>query len=136
MEVVAAIICYKGKILCMQRGKGKYDYLDYKFEFPGGKIEKGEGIAEALVREIKEEMDFDILVDEKDLFMTVYHKYKDFDITLHAFLCNVEKETFVRKEHVSHVWLKPKEMEKLKWADADYPIVKKIIKSRRKIILS
>ena len=41
-EVVAAIITYQDKILCMQRAKGKYEYMSYKYEFPGGKIELGE----------------------------------------------------------------------------------------------
>ena len=38
-EVVAAVIEHDGKILCMQRNKGKFDYVNYKFEFPGGKVE-------------------------------------------------------------------------------------------------
>ena len=41
-EVVAAVIEHDGKILCMQRNKGKFDYVSYKFEFPGGKVEAGE----------------------------------------------------------------------------------------------
>ena len=48
LEVVAAIIIYKDQILCMQRNKGKYDYVSYKYEFPGGKIELGETRAQAL----------------------------------------------------------------------------------------
>ena len=41
-EVVAAVIEHDGKILCMQRNKAKFDYVSYKFEFPGGKVEAGE----------------------------------------------------------------------------------------------
>ena len=40
--VSAAIIVEKKKILCVQRNKGKYDYISYKYEFPGGKLEEGE----------------------------------------------------------------------------------------------
>ena len=40
----------------MQRGKNKHDYISYKYEFPGGKIEDGESKTEALIRELKEEM--------------------------------------------------------------------------------
>ena len=47
-EVVAAIIEHEGKILCMQRNKGKFDYVSYKYEFPGGKIEAGEDIIQPL----------------------------------------------------------------------------------------
>ncbi|MBQ2134423.1 MAG: NUDIX domain-containing protein, partial [Phascolarctobacterium sp.] len=50
-EVVAAVIEYEDKILCMQRGKAKYDYTSYKFEFPGGKVEAGEENHNALARE-------------------------------------------------------------------------------------
>ena len=42
LKVVAGIIENNGKILCMQRDKGKYDYVSFKWEFPGGKIEDGE----------------------------------------------------------------------------------------------
>ena len=59
-EVVAAVIEHDGKILCMQRNKGKFDYVSYKFEFPGGKVEAGEERHTALERELREEMDMDI----------------------------------------------------------------------------
>ena len=55
-EVVAAVIEYDNKILCMQRDKGKFDYVSYKFEFPGGKVEAGEENHTALERELNEEM--------------------------------------------------------------------------------
>ena len=54
IEVVAAIIQYKNKILCAKRGPSKYDYVSYKFEFPGGKIENGETKENAIIREIQE----------------------------------------------------------------------------------
>ena len=60
LEVVAAILTYKGKILCMQRGKGNYPYVSFKYEFPGGKIEPGESRHEALERELREEMNIHI----------------------------------------------------------------------------
>ena len=55
-NVVAAIIIHDSKILCMQRGISKYDYISKKFEFPGGKIEENESEINALKREIKEEL--------------------------------------------------------------------------------
>ena len=52
IEVVAAIIQLENKFLCVQRGEGRYDYISLKYEFPGGKIEPGESLNQALEREI------------------------------------------------------------------------------------
>ena len=60
-HVVGAIIEHDGKILCMQRPKGKFPSTDLKWEFPGGKIEAGESGPQALMRELREEMDFDVV---------------------------------------------------------------------------
>ena len=83
-EVVAAVIEHDGKILCMQRNKGKFDYVSYKFEFPGGKVEAGEERHTALERELREEMDMDISIPEDAYLMTVEHTYPDFALTMHA----------------------------------------------------
>ena len=122
-EVVAAVIEYKDKILCMQRGEAKYDYTSYKFEFPGGKVEAGEENYIALSRELREEMDLDVAVGEKDYLLTVKHAYPDFAITMHAYLCKVDAPDFVMKEHVDFKWLPIYELDTLDWAEADKPIV-------------
>lgn len=64
-HVVAAIIKDGDKYLCMQRGRSHYAYISEHWEFPGGKVEAGESDHEALVREIKEEMDWDVFVGKK-----------------------------------------------------------------------
>ena len=51
----------------------------------------------------------------------------EFEITMDTFLCRVTDPRFVRKEHVDHCWLAPKDMPKLDWAAADYPIVEKLV---------
>ena len=122
-EVVAAVIAYENKILCMQRGKAKFEYVSYKFEFPGGKVEAGEENHTALARELHEEMDMNVTISEKDYLLTVEHIYPDFAITMHAYLCKVEKPDFVMKEHISFKWLPVEELETLDWAEADKPIV-------------
>ena len=122
-EVVAAVIEYENKILCMQRGKAKFDYVSYKFEFPGGKIEAGEENHTALERELYEEMDMDVSISEYDFLLTVEHTYPDFAITMHTYLCKVAKPDFVMKEHISFKWLSVTELDKLEWAEADKPIV-------------
>jgi len=126
-KVVGAIIEHDGKILCMQRPKGKFPSTDLKWEFPGGKIEEGETKPQALMRELREEMDFNIEISEDDYFATVHHIYPEFEITMDTFLCRVTDPRFVRKEHVDHCWLAPKDMPKLDWAAADYPIVEKLV---------
>ena len=122
-EVVAAVIEFENKILCMQRGEAKYDYTSYKFEFPGGKVEAGEEKYVALSRELREEMDLDVSIREKDYLLTVEHTYSDFAITMHAYLCKVATPDFVMKEHVDFKWLCVRELDSLDWAEADKPIV-------------
>ncbi len=124
LEVVGAVIEYKGRILCMQRGIGKYNYVSLKYEFPGGKVEAGETHPQALMRELIEEMNFDIDIEEKDYLTTVNHQYPDFEITMYCYLCHAKSPEFVRKEHVNHVWSKPEDMMQLDWAPADIPVAK------------
>ena len=125
-HVVGAIIEYEGKILCMQRPKGKFPSTDLKWEFPGGKIEAGETGPEALMRELQEEVDFMVSIEEEDYFATVHHVYPEFELTMDVYLCRVDDPHFVRKEHVDHCWLAPKDMPQLDWAAADRPIVEKL----------
>ena len=122
-KVVAAVIEYKDKILCMQRGEAKYDYTSYKYEFPGGKVEAGEENHIALSRELREEMDLDVAIREKDYLLTVDHTYPDFAITMHAYVCKVTTPNFVMKEHADFKWLSVSELDSLDWAEADKPIV-------------
>ena len=122
-EVVAAVIVYDNKILCMQRDKAKYDYTSYKFEFPGGKVESGEENHKALERELKEELDMNVSISEDDFLLTVEHAYPDFAITMHSYLCKVETPDFIMKEHISFKWLTVNELDTLDWAEADKPIV-------------
>ena len=127
LEVVAAIIEHEGKILCMQRGHSKYEYISFKYEFPGGKVEAGEDNHTALERELREEMDMHINISEQDYFMTINHTYPDFAITMHCYLCKLAYPKFVVKEHVDAKWMLPEDMHTLDWAPADYPILEKIV---------
>lgn len=126
IEVVAAIIKRDNKLLCMQRDKGPFEYISEKFEFPGGKIEKGELKHEALMRELKEEMDIDLIIREKDYFMTVDHIYPDFRIIMYSFLCEVDNIEFKLNDHIGYKWLFKDDLNSLDWAPADIPIVRKL----------
>lgn len=125
IEVVAAIIYFKDEILCVQRPVSKLSYISEKFEFPGGKIEKGESKIDALKREIIEELN--ITLNIKSFFMTVLHEYPDFELTMHSYLCEVDTKEIVLNEHISLEWLNIKDLKKLDWAAADIPIVNKLI---------
>lgn len=124
IEVVAAVIYKDNKILCVKRGSHKFDYISLKFEFPGGKIEIGETKEEALLREIKEELDMNIEIQKE--FLTVFYEYPDFKITMHSFICTCKSEFFSLKEHVEFRWLLKTELSSLDWAAADIPIVEKL----------
>lgn len=110
LEVVAAILIYDGKILCMERGKGKYDYVSFKYEFPGGKIEPGEAKHAALERELREEMKLNVSVAETDLFTTVEHTYPDFSITMYAFICHLKNPELIWEHHIAMTFV-----ELVKW---------------------
>lgn len=127
LDVVAAIIIYNRQILCMQRGPSQQDYISYKYEFPGGKIEDGETGPEALMRELKEEMNISLEIADEDFFMTVNHTYPDFELTMHSYICYAASQEFVRREHVDHKWVYPEELHALDWAAADLPIVEKLM---------
>lgn len=129
IDVVAAIIINDGQILCMQRGPAERDYVSYKYEFPGGKIESGETQTKALMRELQEEMNISLEIADKDFFMTVDHTYPDFQLTLHCYICRAESRAFVRKEHIDHQWVYPQLLKMLDWAAADYPIVEKLMET-------
>ena len=125
IEVVAAIIYYKDEILCVQRPKNKLAYISEKYEFPGGKIEKGETQKGALKRELFEELN--ITTDIQELFLTVSHEYPDFELTMHSYICEVQTKELILNEHIAQEWLTLSELKKLDWAAADIPIVNKLI---------
>jgi len=125
IEVVAAVIRSEGKTLCVQRGQGKYEYVSEKWEFPGGKVEANETQNQALLREIKEELLIDISVDS--FLITVEHKYPDFELVMHCYLCSTDSKELTLTEHIDHKWLDDHQLSILDWAEADIPVVEKLI---------
>ena len=125
-NVSAAIIYVEDQILCVQRGKSKFDYISNKYEFPGGKIEINETQEDALIREIYEELNLNIL--SVDFFDTVNYTYPDFSITMHAYKCIVSDfKKIILNEHQNYVLLNVNDLLKLDWAAADIPFVNKLI---------
>lgn len=102
-------------------------HISYKFEFPGGKVEAGESQTNALMRELREEMDLQVNIMENDFLMSTTHEYPDFKITMHCYFCHPSTDVFVLKEHIAHKWCLPSDLDKLDWAPADVPVMKKVM---------
>ncbi len=122
IEVVAAVIVDGDKILATQRGYGEFEGL---WEFPGGKIELGEVPEAALIRELKEELNADIEVD--DFLTTVTYEYPNFHLTMHCYYAHLKNEKIMLLEHSAAKWLAMDEFDTVTWLPADIDVVKAIL---------
>jgi len=123
LEVVAAIIIYENKILATQRGYGEFER---KWEFPGGKVENKETLVQALIREVKEELEIEIEVGK--CFDVVEYDYSQFHLVMHCFLCTIKSGNLILKEHKSAKWLSAVDLDSVDWLPADKEVVRKIKK--------
>ena len=114
-NVVAAIIKKNNQYLIVQRNRNKH--LAYKWEFPGGKVEGNETFAEALSREIKEELNITISLQDK----IAEEKFKDekIDIVLHYFLCTQQSGIIKLNEHEDLAWVEKKDFAKYNFVEGD-----------------
>ena len=126
IRVVAAVIKATNEkgdpmIFATQRGYG-----DFKggWEFPGGKIEAGETPQEALVREIKEELETEIAVGE--LIDTVEYDYPTFHLSMDCYWAEIVSGNLVLKEHEAAKWLTRDELDTVEWLPADVTLVEKV----------
>ena len=123
IRVVAAIIIHEDKVFATQRGYGEFKG---GWEFPGGKIEEGETPQEALVREIKEELNVEIEVGE--LLDVVEYDYPNFHLSMDCFICKIKSGELVLNEHEAAKWLTKETLDSVEWLPADLGLVKKIFK--------
>lgn len=123
IKVVAAIIENENaEILCALRSKEMS--MSKLWEFPGGKVEENESIDDAIVREIKEELNCHIeFISE---FHENTHEYEKVIVNLIAVKCKLIKGQPIANEHAKLLWMPIEYLETLNWAPADIPAVKKL----------
>jgi len=121
IRVVAAIIIDNGRVFATQRGYGEFKD---GWEFPGGKIDVGETPEEALIREIKEELDTEVEVLE--LLDVVEYDYPKFHVSMDCFICEIKTGDLVLKEHEAAAWLTKDTLYSVDWLPADQGLIEKI----------
>lgn len=121
IEVVAAILRRDDCFLATQRGYGEFEGM---WEFPGGKVEAGESREDALKREIREELNVEISIDE--FLCTVDYDYPNFHLTMHCYLCSVIGGKIKLIEHHSVKWLRKDELNDVEWLPADADVINRL----------
>ena len=121
--VSAAIIIKDNKIFVTRRGYGEFKDM---WEFPGGKLEKGETGEMAILREIKEELDADIVIDK--YLCTIDYDYEKFHLTMHNYICHLAHDHIVLKEHEDAKFVFASELDKIDFLPADILVVQELLK--------
>lgn len=118
IEVSSAIIIKDNKIFVTQRGYG--DFKD-KWEFPGGKLEKGESGEDCIVREIKEELDADIKVIK--FLNTIEYTYPTFHLIMHNYICELKNNHMSLLEHEAANFIDINDLSNVDFLPADLLIL-------------
>lgn len=118
VRVSAAVIRDGDKILAAERGYGEYRGF---WEFPGGKREEGESGEDAIIREIKEELD--VTIETDGFIATIEHDYPDFHLIMDCYYAHVVEGVIKANEHMALRWISVDEIEGLEWLPADWKVL-------------
>ena len=121
IEVVAAIIKNGNKVCITERGHGEFKG---KWEFPGGKIEPGELPENAIVREIKEELNSTIEVEKYFGEINDIHGDRCFNVKF--YICKLLSGNLELIEHLDGKWIDPKDIDANGFMEADMEILEKL----------
>ncbi len=127
VKVVAAVIRKDNMIFATERGYGEFKDM---WEFPGGKIERGENGREALMREIKEELD--TTVDVGEYIDTIEYDYPSFHLSMECYWCTVKEGKLTLLEHENAQWLDRDSLLSVEWLPADLEIIEKVKEGLKK----
>ena len=123
IEVVAAIFRKDNSIFATEKGYGEFKGY---WEFPGGKVEPGESLEEALRREIREELQVEIHIEEK--FTELDYDYPKFHLTMHCYFCSVLSGKITLVEATDARWLTKEELNTVNWLPADISLIEELKK--------
>jgi len=129
VKVTCAILEQHERVLVTQRSQKMSQPLQW--EFPGGKLEAAETAEDAVVRELKEELQLDILPLQR--LSPVQHKYEDTQIELIPFICSYEGGVIHLLEHRAYQWAELSELAKYNWCAADKPIVAEYLRLKNAV---
>ena len=121
LVVAVALIDVDGRVLIAQRPEGKQ--LAGLWEFPGGKVEPGERPEQALIRELKEELDIDVKESCLAPFVFASHAYDSFHLLMPLYLCRRWEGVVAAREHDALAWEKPNKLSDYPMPPADEPLV-------------
>ena len=121
INVVAAIIKDGDKIFATQRGYGEFKD---GWEFPGGKIEENETAEKALIREIKEELNTTIKIEQ--YFDSAVYDYPNFHLSMKCYICSIVEGELILLEHESAKWLHKDDIDSVDWLPADLSLIAKL----------
>ena len=121
VRVAAAVIVEDGKVFAAQRGYGKFKD---GWEFPGGKIEKGETPQQAAEREVSEELGASIKVGP--VLGDIEYDYPDFHLSMTCCICSLESGKLELLEHEAARWLSADELRSVDWLPADIAILDRL----------